>query len=540
MKKKLNFLICVISIILAFTLLFSGCGDSATQGNGATPPTGNSETDAGGAQQAGGSSGRTDIIYGLTMEPATLDPSATGDMIAHMAIIQIYDSLLLPTPGDMNTPMPGIAESYEVNEAGDEYIFKIREGVKFHNGDTMTMDDVFFSMERALNSSFHSTFTASIEKWEVVDDTHLKLVLKYPYKPILQILSSSRFGIMSKADVEKVEGEGKEYGRAPIGTGPYKFVSWTKGDHIQLAANEDYWRTPASIKDLKLKFIADAATGDLANETGEIDFFSGTLFVNRPHLLEVERLQNSGGGSAGVQTIVMNVAEGPFTNKLVRQAVAYAIDKESIMLGAFEGYGTVADGFWCPYMWGYQEGFPGYQQDVEKAKELMKEAGMEKGFSTEWKTLGTASYYPTAEVAIEQIRAIGIDATLVKLEKAANVEQTQNLKQYEISNTLAYGNIADVDYIYTRFLHSSGADKPGNNYAKYVNKEVDQLIEAARVEQDDAKRKEAYWRINEIIKEDCPYIPWGVCENMVFANKDLNGFAYDGVERYIVYDWSWK
>ena len=163
----------------------------------------------------------------------------------------------------------------------------------------MTMDDVYFSMERALNSSFHSTFTAAIDRWEVVDNTHLKLILKYPYKPILQILSSSRFGIMCKADVEKVEAEGKEYGRAPIGTGPYKFVSWTKGDNIQLVANEDYWRTPASIKDLKMKFISDAATGDLANETGEIDFFSGTLFVNRAHLLEVDRLQSSGGGSAG-------------------------------------------------------------------------------------------------------------------------------------------------------------------------------------------------------------------------------------------------
>lgn len=503
-------------LLIMMALFVGGCGDAKS-----TPAAAK----------------KTSLVYGISMEPNTLDPQGTSDMIAHMAIRQIYDGLVAPTPGNMNTPRPALAESYEVNQAGNEYTFKIRKGVKFHNGAEMTMEDVDFSMQRAMKSSYLKTFIAAIDHFEVVDGDHIKMVLKYPYKPILQILTNSTFSIVCKKVVESVEASGGTYGREPVGTGPYKFVSWSKGDKIVLKANDSYFRGAAAIKDLTMKIIADAAAGDLANESGEIDFYSGTLFVNRAHLKEVKRLQNKGGGSAGVQFITFNCEQGPFADKRVRQAVAYVIDRKDIMTGAFEGYGDAETGFWCPYMWGYQPNVPAEEYNIEKAKQLLAEAGYPNGFKTVYKVLSSPSYSKTAEVVSEQLRKIGIECELRPLEKAAYVEEVQNKCDFTITNGLAYGVVPDVDYIYTKYLSSTNLGN-NNNYSRYVNKDLDELIKKARVSQDEAERKALYWEVNRIVAADHPYIPWGVCQNMVFANADLKGFEYDGVERYSVYDWS--
>ena len=174
------------------------------------------------------------LMYGVNAEAASLDPSTSKDTVTHMQMLQLYDTLVAVDPQDYTKYVPGLATEWKFNDDSTELTFTIRDGVKFHNGDTMTADDVLFSLNRSFKSSYSSGIRSSIKGFEKVDDKHVKLLLKFPYAPILEVMSNLTFGIVSKRAVEEAEAKGVNFARNPCGTGAYKMKEWKSGDELVL------------------------------------------------------------------------------------------------------------------------------------------------------------------------------------------------------------------------------------------------------------------------------------------------------------------
>ena len=192
-------------------------------------------------------SSKDTLMYGVNAEAASLDPSTSKDTVTHMMMLQIYDTLVAVDPQDYTKYVPGLATEWKFSDDKMELVFTIRDGVKFHNGDTMTADDVLFSLNRSFASSYSSGIRGAIKGFEKIDDRHVKLLLKYPYAPILEVMSNLTFGIVSQRAVKEAEAKGVNFARNPCGTGAYRMKEWKSGDQLELERFDGYYRGPAPI-----------------------------------------------------------------------------------------------------------------------------------------------------------------------------------------------------------------------------------------------------------------------------------------------------
>ena len=317
--------------------------------------------------------GRTDLNWALSAEPNSLDPMAIAMMSTFTVTYAIYDNLV--EANENGEYVESLAESYEISDDEKEYTFKLRQGVKFHNGTEMTADDVVYSINRTIEKGWAADMTAAIDKVEKVDDYTVKLILKKPFGAMIGSLASPYFSIMSKAYADENGEDAVE--RQPMGTGAYKFVEWVNGDHITVEANEEYFAGAPAIKKVTFKPITDKNTGLVALQAGETDAF---LNVNNSDISVVKDDENLAFYStdlAAVLSLNMNIEAKPLDDVKVRQAINYAIKRENIIKGALEGNGTVANSSISPTCDGYSDKVAGYAYDLDKAKALLKEAGQE-------------------------------------------------------------------------------------------------------------------------------------------------------------------
>lgn len=474
------------------------------------------------------------LLWGVNAEASSLDPATSKDTVTHMMMYQIYDALVREDPTDYTKLIPGLATHWEFNEDSTEVTFYLREGVKFHNGDIMTADDVYFSLQRSLDSSYSSGISQAIDHFEKVGDMAVKCVLKYPYGPILDVMTNMTYGIVSKRAVLEAEAAGIDFSRNPCGTGPYKMVEWRSGDSLVLTRFDDYWDGPAKIKNLIYKLVPDASAGAIALEDGTLDVYYGIADADEPYLKTLPQIGHVECPGVGLHHITFNVTDGIFTDKRLRQAVAYALNREEIAIGAVNGEAEVAN---CPVptsVFGYIPDFPWYEQDIEKAKALMAEAGYPNGFDVVFSMQGSDTYMKPAEIVQEQLRQIGIRVTFDKMERAAYLEDVGDKRNFVASLRMINATIRDADSVLTRRFHS-GMLGGGNNYSGYSNPVVDDLIERARKSSDNEERLELYWQVYEILKEDVPLIPLYTTNVSAFFNAKLKNFYPHPVYRYAVY-----
>jgi peptide/nickel transport system substrate-binding protein len=519
MKKRK--LILLLTFILVITNVLAGCG------NGGDTP---SEEPEGGEEAAV----KDSLTVGVVAEPTTLDPSKGNDLLTFTLQYQPFDTLIKEDQ-DGNL-VPQLAEDWEANEDGTEITFHLKEGVKFHNGETMTADDVVFSFNRAMESSYTSRITGSMESIEKIDDKTVKLTLKYPYGPIYGSIATANMGIVSQKAVEENE---EEFGRNPVGTGPYKLVEWRSGDRIVFESFPEYFKGEAAIKDLTFKIIPDTSTALVALENGEVDMLLAPSAADRQNILNNENLQLYETEEASYLFVAFNTENGTFADKKLRQALSYAIDKEAVILGALEGNGTPLDAPMPPGVFGYPEDFKGNPYNPEKAKQLLAEAGYPDGLSVNLKAMESVTYSKPAEIIQENLRLVGIDANLELMERGAYLQDVYTDTNYEITVLVVSALVMDADLItYGRF-HSSMVGG-GNNFTRFQNEEMDAALELGRTSQDLAEREEAYLKVTEIVAEEAPLIPVMSGMRMIAAHKDLNGVTAHPVQTYYVYDYSWE
>ena len=480
------------------------------------------------------SSKKDAVVFSISSEPSSLDPARTKDAITYLVIYQMFDTLIREEPD--GTLAPALAESWEISDDTKQITFKIRDGVKFHNGETMTVDDVAYSINRAIASVYTSAYTNTMDRMEVIDSSTVKLYLKEPYIAILKCLTNANLAIVPKSVAETA---GDEFSKTPIGTGPYKFISWDNGEKITMVRFDEYYRGAAKIKDLTFKIQADKSTAAIALEKGEIDVLYYPSTSDRQHLMSLENVSYKEGPASTFWYVAFNNRKGPFANEKLRKAVCYALDRDAIILGGADGLGDPIEGCIPASVQFYNPDFKGYERDLEKAKQLMAEAGYPNGLSFAMKTNQSSQYSKPTEVIQAQLREIGIEANIELMERAAYLDETQVKCDYDMTFYVITNTISDPDYIATRRFHSQ-MEGGGNNFTLHKIDGLDELIDSARGDRNDETRGEKYRKIEQLIYEHAVIAPLYQGKTFIACNSKLKGVYTHPSERHYVYEYSWS
>lgn len=354
----------------------------------------------------------------VSITPTWLDPAETQGIITpFMVLYAVHDAMVKAMPGKPQAPC--LAESWSASEDGLSYTFVIRKEAKFHNGDPVTSEDVKFSFERYKGAS-HELMHSQVASIETPDPQHVVFKLKQPWPDFLTFYSSASGAgwIVPKKYVEKVGDEG--FKNAPIGAGPYKFVSFKPGVELVLEAFDGYWRKKPSVKRIVMRMIPDETTRLAALKRGEVDI----AYSIRGEL--AEELQKTPG--LALKPVVLQAPnwlyfpeqwdpKSPWSKLQVRQAANLAIDREGMSKALFLGYCKVTNNAVVPYTFEYYWQPPDAVYDPEKAKKLLAEAGYPNGFDAGLMYCD-ASYANMAEVSVDNLAAIGITLKLQPVERA--------------------------------------------------------------------------------------------------------------------------
>lgn len=398
---------------------------------------------------AGAAAAKDDITVGLQLEPPHLDPtSAAAGAIDSVLYSNVFEGLTrFDSAGAV---IPGLAKSWEISEDGLTYTFTLNEGVTFHDGSTMDAEDVKFSLDRIGaedSANAQKALYTAITEVNVIDPTTVEIKLSEANGNMLFNLAWGDAVIVAPESIEGIK-------QTPIGTGAFKFDSWTQGDKIELSRNENYWGTPAVLTKATFKFISDptAALGAMMAE--DIDVFSGfPAPENLPQFEADPRFQVLIGSTEGETILAMNNKQAPFDNVKVREAVSHAIDRQAIIDGAMFGYGTPIGTHFAPHNPAYVDLTGNSAFDPEKSKALLAEAGFPDGFETTL-FLPPPSYARRGgEIIAAQLAAVGIKAEITNVEWAQWLESVFKGKNFGltiVSHTepMDIGIYANPDYYF--------------------------------------------------------------------------------------------
>lgn len=503
----------ILSLLLVLLLVLTGCGGA--KNNEVSEPTSKSDAAAPTGEQ------KDTLIYAQGADVTSFDPHVGKETPAITVTDQIFDTLTT-TDNEMKV-QPGIAESWE-QLSDTSYKFKIREGIKFHNGETLTSKDVKFSLDRALASSYVSYIVNFISDVEVVDDYTVIVNTLKPYAPILMNLAHPSTAIVCKSAVEANPDSLKT---SPIGCGPYKFVEWKQGDSVKLEAFDDYYLGAPSTKYITMRVIPENAQRTIALETGEIDIAYDLSANDIKRVKENDKLDVLTTKTSSVGYISFNTEKAPFNDIKVRQAIAHAIDKQLIVDTLLYGQGSVANSVISEVVFGGVEGLEGLEYDPEKSKALLKEAGVKEGTEFTVSVNDNQVRIETCQVIQGLLKEVGINLKIEVLEFGSLIEKTVN-KQHDMAFFAWVTSTSDADYTFYPLFHSSMHGAPGNR-SYYSNPEVDKLIEAGRTNSDYAERAKIYKQVAEILAKEVPSLPIFFQNSSVGINKKVEGFVISPV-----------
>jgi len=428
---------------------------------------------------------RTDLVIGIPLEPPHLDPTAgAAAAIREVTYANIFEGLTRIGPN--SEVLPDLAESWTVSDDGKVYTFKLHTGVKFHDGTDFSADDVKFSLDRARaqNSiNAQKQLFAAIDKVEVIDPATVKVTLTHPQGSFLYNMGWGDAVIVSpkSADTNKEK---------PIGTGPFKFVSWAKGSSITLVKSDHYWGAPVFLEKVEFRIVPDAAAAVPALLSGDIQAFP---FFDPDSVSQVKddpRFKVVVGATEGETILSINNKKPPFDKLQVRQAISYALDRKAIIDGASAGLGLPIGSHMAPTNKYYVDLTGRYPHDVAKAKELLKEAGLENGFKATLKLPPPSYARLGGEIIASELRDVGINLEIIPVEWAQWLDQVFTKKDYDLT-IVSHTEPNDID-IYSR----------KDYYFNYVNPTFNKVIADLDLTADEAKRKELYAEAQKILADD--------------------------------------
>ncbi|NLV91883.1 MAG: glutathione ABC transporter substrate-binding protein [Firmicutes bacterium] len=459
------------------------------------------------------------LVYGAAAGPVGLSPSLTNDSASSNANSQMYETLFRRNY-ETNEIEPLLALSYE-NPDDTTYVIKLREGVKFHDGTDFNAAAVKFTIERMMDpavASPRASLWESVESVEVADEHTVVIKLKRPDGLFLANLTHDNSAIVSPTAVAK-------YGNLmqnPVGTGPFKFESMVTNDSLTMVRNDDYWGTPAKLDKIVFRVIPEAATRIAMLETGEVDFIDNIPPEQLPRLQFNPDIRVQTSTGTPIRYLSFNFDKEPWKNKLVRQAVAYALDIDALV-STFDGLAVRSDSIIGPQVFGYKPEAEehGYEYNPEKSKALLAQAGFPNGFRTTlWASNSSEDYVRAAQIIQAQLRQVGIQADLKILDWGAYLDAT--LTGETDMFLLGWSNLTqDGSGMLYPNLHSANAG--ASNRSFYRNPEADKLIEASQLSIDQDERLELLHQANLFLMEDVAMVPLWHQVNTIAMRERVTG-----------------
>jgi peptide/nickel transport system substrate-binding protein len=474
------------------------------------------------------------LVVAQIAEPKSLDPHAVTAVNDFRILMNLYDGLVRYKSGTLEVE-PALATDWEISEDGKTYTFTLRDGVTFHDGSPLTAEAVKFNFDRMLdeNHPYHDTgpfplsfFFSAVDSVEAPDEKTVVFNLKDPYAPFLSNLAYPTGLIVSPEAVKKY---GKDFGRNPSGTGPFKFAEWESNSKVVVEANPDYWDGAPDLQAVVFRPITDANTRVAEMLSGGVDVMvevppdNVATFANDANYEVFEQ------AGPHLWFLILNAKEGPMADKRVRQAVNYAIDKKALVDNVLQGTAEVAAGPTPPaFAWAYNESLEPYPHDPEKAKALLKEAGAEGAELTFYVTEGGSGMLdPVAMGAAIQadLAEVGLDTKIETYEWNTFLGKVNPGLEGKADMAEMAWMTNDPDTLpYLALRTGAFPDDGGFNSGYYSNPEVDQLLEEARRETDQAKRAELYKKMQVIVREDAPWAFIANWKQNAVTGANVEGF----------------
>ncbi|MGL5721188.1 MAG: ABC transporter substrate-binding protein [Brevinema sp.] len=460
---------------------------------------------------------KNSLSVAMPTEPPSLTAYSQNDTQSYRVRLQVFERLIaMDTNGQL---VSALAETW-TNISPTVFQVELRPGVLFHNGEMMTAEDVKYSVERASTSPTLRSVLGVIKGAEVVDENRVNILLNMPYASIAILLTHPGLVITHKATQEVDENND-----AYVGTGPYKFVEWRRGDSITLTRNEDYWAGLAPIEQVVFRIVPDDSVRAIAVETGEVDVAYDIAGGDRERFVETSKVRFIEAPMARQDYLGFNIGRPVntvWTNMLIRQAIANVIDYQGIINSVLFGGATPASSIISPIVFGATTNLPPRARNLDKAKGLMVEAGSPTGVKGRIFTMD-GPRKKIAEVIQANARDIGIDLEVVVVEWATQLDYAAK-GQLDLYLAGWTSVPSDADVGMYALAHSSSAGA-GGNYAFYSNPQIDRLLTQGRGEQNPATRIGIYAQAQEIIYNEAPIIPLFYTFNNAAIAKDLEGFV---------------
>ncbi len=499
MKKGVTRTLLVLTV--AASIALSGCSGEkkAESSTGSNKLSGN--------PVEGGS-----IKVGISQDLDSLDPHKAVAAGTKEVLFNVYEGLIKP---DKDGNLVGaVASDYEISDDAKVYTFTLRDGVKFHNGNDVTAEDVKYSIDRCADTSNGEPLVSAysiIETVNILDDKTVEIRLTEPNTEFLAYMTTA---IIPK-DYDSFE-------TAPVGTGPFKYVSRSPQENIILEKNEDYWGEKAHLDKVEFKVVADADMVVTNLKGGSIDMAARLTSSQAAELTEGFHLEE--GTMNLVQALYLNNDVEPLNNEKARQALSYAINPDEIMDMMADGKGVRIGTSMYPGLKKYydDEYANYYEQDFEKAKELLKEAGYPDGFDLEI-TVSSADqpHVDTAQVIVEQLKNIGVNATIKPIEWEAWLEDVYANRQYQ--STVVGVDAANLSARAMLERFTSGAS---GNFVNFSDEEYDKIFKEAITTTDETKQTELYKKLEAILAEKAANVYIQDLASLVAVSNKYDGYVF--------------
>ncbi len=537
MKKKISLM---LAAALTAGLALTGCGGSKTSDT--TDNTAGVENEST-AEVKGVDVDTTGyLVAALNADIQTADVQKTSK--DYEVPFNIFDRLVdVEVDADGNSKIvPSLAESWDISDDGLEYTFHLRQGVKFHNGNDFTAEDVAYTFHRMLtveggvNTEFIDQIkgadellageTDTLEGVEVVDDYTIKVTLKEPFAGFLASISSPGVSIY---DSEATEAAGDQFGMDPavtVGTGPFEFSSWSFNNQLVLTRNEDYWKGASGLPGVVIKIIPDTETQSMMFESGELDILDLDYAADSAdRFTETYSDQIVQGPRVGIVYFTMNFNKEPFQDVRVRKAVQMSIDRQAILDALYGGRGQVEQGIFPHGLIGFNPDQEEIKYDPEAAKALLAEAGYADGFDMEIAADSSASDTMTMalEIVSDQLAEVGIRAEIKNYDESTWLETRKSGELGSFMSTWSADYNDPDNFIYTFF---GNEEKTRIRSINYPDTEVMERVAKARTIVNEDERLAEYKALEEkLIHEDAAWVPMFSRLHLFAVSKRVQGFA---------------
>jgi ABC-type transport system substrate-binding protein len=479
------------------------------------------------AQTSGGT-----VVYAAGADPDNLDPANAESNPSEAVNRMMYENLA--RFDEKLKIVPGLATKWEQSKDGLTWTFFLRKGVKFHDGTPFNAVAVKVFVERMIGPEKPSRaglYVPFVNSVEAVDDYTVKINLKVPFAFFLNNLAHSASGIVSPTALKTY---GKDISRRAVGTGPFKFVEWIHGDHLTMVRNDEYWGGKPKLDKIIVKTVKEDSARVMMLQSGDAQLIVRIPSEDIARLEKDPKIKLDSTETLRVLYIGINCSKKPFTDVRVRQALNYAVDKESIVKNLYQERALVSAGIVAPLTTGYVT-IKGYAYEPEKAKKLLAEAGFPNGFKAKlWSPQGRyPKDFEMAQAVQQQLKKVGIDCTLDTMEWAAYLAATRKPPEQNESELFLLGwapSSAEARWILYPLFTTEQWVPGGNNRVFFSNKEFDEMVTKFARATTKAEMDKNLKGAQELLSKEAPIIPILVTKETIGYSHKLKGVINSPLE----------